>query len=152
VKDLGSLGGVEVGWNTPTAINQRGDIIVGFANAPGGNPLSPSLRAVLWTERNDVCPKAPGTNVCDLGTLDEGGTAQAWSVNDRGQVVGTSCSAAGSCRAFIWEKGVLQDLNALKGDFSHRLENGMDINNFGQVSGRARTATGEGVVFVATPR
>jgi probable HAF family extracellular repeat protein len=149
--DLGSLGGTAVGWNTPTAISQRGDMIVGFVNAPGADPLSPRLRAVLWTKRNDVCSKAPGTNVCDLGTLDEGGTAQAWAVNDRGQVVGSSCTAAG-CKAFLWENGILKDLNALKGDATHHLENAMDVNNFGQISGRARTATGGGVAFVATPR
>jgi probable HAF family extracellular repeat protein len=151
VKDLGSLGGADVGWNTPTAINRRGDMIVGFVNAPGADPLDPMFRAVLWTKRDDVCLKAPGTDVCDLGTLDEGGTAQAWGVNDRGQVVGSSCTAAG-CKAFLWENGLLEDLNALKGDTTHHLENAMDINNVGQISGRARTSTGEGVPFAATPR
>ncbi|MDQ3489038.1 MAG: hypothetical protein M3468_15080 [Acidobacteriota bacterium] len=149
VKDLGSLGGV--GWNTPTAITQRGDIVVGFTNAPGASAANPSFRAFLWTERDNVCQRAPGTNMCDLGTLDQNGTNQAWSVNDRGQVVGTSCPPAGTCKAFLWENGVLKDLNALKGNFPHHLENAMEINNAGQISGRARKVTGERIAFVATP-
>lgn len=148
VVDLGNLGSPS--WNTPTAINRRGDMIVGFANAAGATPASPRLRAFLWTSRDGVCAKLPGTNLCDLGTLDPGGTAQAWSVNDRGQVVGTSCLGA-SCRAFLWENGVMQDLNAFKGSYPHLLENGMDINNFGEVAGRARAADGTRSAFVATP-
>jgi probable HAF family extracellular repeat protein len=138
-----------VTWNTPTSITQRGDIIVGFANTPGGDPVNPTLRAVLWTARTDLCPKVPGTNMCDLGTLDGDTSAQAFGVNDRGQVVGSSCAAV--CRAFLWENGVMKDLNTLKGDYPHRLENAMDINNFGQISGRARTTAGQGIAMVATP-
>jgi probable HAF family extracellular repeat protein len=136
-------------WNTPTSITPRGDIIVGFANAPDGDPVQPTLRAVLWTMRDDLCPKVPGTNMCDLGTIDDDATAQAWGVNERGQVVGTSCGQV--CRAFIWEKGVMRDLNDRKGTYPNRLENAMGINDRGQISGRARTATNEGVAFVARP-
>lgn len=150
VKDLGNLGADS--WNTPTAITSRGDIIVGFANSPDATPEAPRFRAWLWTERHDIsCPKLAGTNLCDLGTLDPGGTAEAWGVNHRGQVVGTACPPAGNCRAFLWEHGEMKDLNELKGGYPDHLENAMDINELGQVVGRARTAAGF-VGVVATPQ
>ena len=151
VKDLGNLGADT--WNTPTAITKDGDIIVGFANAPGADPDDPGFRAWLWTERHDIaCPKLPGTNICDLGTLDDGnGTAEAWGVNGRGQVVGTSCSPTGNCRAFLWENGGMKDLDLLKGNYPHLLLNAMDINNLGQITGRAQTSSGF-EAFIATPK
>ena len=150
VKDLGNLGADT--WNTPTAITKDGDIIVGFANAPGADPDEPSFRAWLWTERDDIaCSKLPGTHICDLGTLEPGGTAEAWGVNDRGQVVGTSCSPTGDCRAFVWENGEMKDLDLLKGAYPQRLFNAMDINNLGQITGRARTSAGF-EAFIASPK
>jgi len=150
VTDLGNVGADT--WNTPTAITSRGDIIVGFANAPGADPDNPKFRAWLWTERSDIhCAKLPGTDICDLGTLDEGGTAEAWGVNHRGQVVGTSCPPTGNCKAFLWESGEMKDLNRFKGSYPDHLENAMDINELGQVVGRARTASGL-VGFSAVPK
>jgi probable HAF family extracellular repeat protein len=150
VKDLGNLG--DDTWNTPTAITRRGDIVVGFANAPGADPDDPKFRAWLWTERDDVaCDKLPGTDICDLGTLDENGTAEAWGVNERGQVVGTACPPAGDCKAFLWEKGKMKNLNEFKGAYPHHLENAMDINNLGDITGRAITASGRDA-FLATPK
>jgi probable HAF family extracellular repeat protein len=150
VRDLGNVGNDT--WNTPTAITPRGDIIVGFANAPGASDENPKFRAWLWTEREDIrCAKLPGTNVCDLGTLDDGGTAEAWGVNHLGQVVGTSCPPTGNCKAFLWEDGEMKDLNRFKGSYPDHLENAMDINDLGHVVGRARTASGF-VGFSAVPK
>ena len=149
VKDLGNVGNDT--WNTPTAITRRGDIVVGFANAPGAGPDELKFRAWLWTEREDIaCSKLPGTDICDLGTLDPGGTAEAWGVNERGQVVGTSCPPVGNCKAFLWENGEMKNLNDFKGSYPHHLENAMDINNLGQITGRAITSSGR-EAFVATP-
>lgn len=151
VKDLGLRDLGADTWNTPTAITRRGDIIVGFANSPGADPDDPKFRAWLWTERDDIaCTKVPGTNICDLGTLDVNGTAEAWSVNDWGQVVGTACSPEGDCRAFVWDNGRMKDLDGLKGSYPHRLYNAMDINNLGQITGRAFTGSGF-EAFIATP-
>jgi probable HAF family extracellular repeat protein len=149
VRDLGNVGGDT--WNTPTSITQRGDIVVGFASSPGDDPDNPGFRAWLWTERDDVCLKLPGTDICDLGTLDVGGTAQAWGVNERGQVVGTACAPSGECKAFLWEKGVMTDLNHSKRGYVHHLENALDINNLGEMTGRALTSTNERLAFVAIP-
>lgn len=149
-KNLGNLGGDT--WNTPTAMTERGDIVVGFASSPGDDPDAPRFRAFAWTTREGFCTKLPGQDICDLGTLDPGGTAEAWGVNDRGQIVGTSCSPTGDCKAFLWEKGGMTDLNLSKGDFPHPLVQAMDINNFGQITGRASTGPTQGVAFVATPK
>jgi probable HAF family extracellular repeat protein len=149
VKDLGNVGSNT--WNTPTAITERGDIVVGFANAPGASPTSPRFRAFMWTERDDLCPKLPGQDICDLGTLDPDGTAQAWGVNEWGQVVGTSCPPSGLCKAFIWENGEMKDLNEFRGAYPHHLENAMDINNLGQISGRSVVAPNVREAFLATP-
>jgi probable HAF family extracellular repeat protein len=151
VKDLGNVGNDT--WNTPTAITRHGDIVVGFANAPGASADAPRFRAWLWTERDDIsCTKLPGTELCDLGTLDAGGTAEAWGVNERGQVVGTACTPAGFCRAFLWENGTMKDLDLMKHEYPHRLLNAMDINNLGQITGRARITGTTFEAFVATPQ
>jgi probable HAF family extracellular repeat protein len=138
-------------WNTPTALTAGGDIVVGFANREGASAVAPQFRAWLWSQRDDLgCPKLPGTHLCDLGTLDEDGTAEAWGVNERGQVVGTACAPTGPCRAFIWERGSMRDLNESKGDYPHNLFNAMSINERGQITGRAQTPAGF-EAFVATP-
>jgi probable HAF family extracellular repeat protein len=151
VEDLGNLGADT--WNTPTAITTRGDIIVGFANTPGADPDDPVFHAWLWTERDDIaCTKLPGKNICDLGTLDDAaGTSEAWGVNDRGQVVGTACSPTGDCRAFLWENGEMKDLDLLKRNYPHRLLNAQDINNVGQITGRAQISSTSFEAFIATP-
>jgi len=146
VTDLGDLGADT--WNTPTAITPTGDIVVGFANTPQG-----ITHAWLWTERDDfACPKRPNTNICDLGTLEDGGSAQAWGVNERGQVVGTACRPDGYCRGFLWENGKMKDLEKLVGNFKFQLLNAMDINSRGEITGRAVVAPNVFEVFVATPR
>ena len=44
------------------------------------------------------------------------------------------------------------DLNLSKGSFPYPLVQAMDINNLGQITGRASTGPGQGVAFLATPR
>lgn len=150
VIDLGNLGSDT--WNTPTAITRHGDIVVGFANGPGQSAEAPRFRAWLWTERDDIaCVKQPGTNICDLGTLEPGGTSEAWGVNERGQVVGTACSPAGYCRAFLWEGGTMKDLDVLKGGYPYRLLNATDINTRGEITGRALITPTTFEAFVAAP-
>lgn len=139
IVNLGNVGGDS--WNTPTAITPNGDIVVGFANAPGAPAEAPRLRAWLWTLREDIaCAKLTGTDICDLGTLDVDGTAEAWGVNARGQVVGTACPTSGNCRAFLWEHGEMKDLNRFKGSYPLNLENAMDISETGRITGRARVS------------
>ena len=41
----------------------------------------------------------------------------AFGINERDQIVGESCDASFNCRAFIWQNGMMHDLNALVPDF-----------------------------------
>jgi probable HAF family extracellular repeat protein len=139
--DIGNLGGRS--WNTPMAINQRGDV-VGFASQPGDDPDNPQLRAFLWTRRDGIR---------NLGTLPGDVYSEAHSINERRQVVGVSCDAAGSCRAFLWEDGAMKDLNTLVArGYAGVLTTAQDINDFGVITGRAADpATGGRPAFLAAP-
>jgi probable HAF family extracellular repeat protein len=68
----------------------------------------------------------------DLGTL--GGTAStAAGINDEGEVVGYSTTAAGEYHAFLWRDGVMSDLGAPPGSmFSFANA----INDRGQIAGQ----------------
>jgi probable HAF family extracellular repeat protein len=141
--NIGDLGGVA--WNTPVAINRRGDI-VGFSNtspADGG-----SFRAQAFL-------KLAGQPIQNLGTISPDETlSQALGINEARQVVGISCTPGfASCRAFIWENGVMRDLNGLVDPaYSDHLVTANDINDLGQITGRAiEQGTGAEVPFVATP-
>lgn len=143
VTDLGNLGLFE--WNTPMAINQRGDI-VGFAAVPGEEPDSIHLRAFLWTEDGGME---------ELGTIDEEDVeSQALGINARGQVVGLSCTADyASCRAFLWQDGVMTDLNTLtEPGYTGHLVYANDINDAGAITGAALDPeTGDVPAFLAIP-
>jgi len=141
VTDIGNIGGDT--WNTPMAINQRGDV-VGFASLPGSDPNNPILHAFLWTKHDGIR---------DLGTLPGDVSSQALGINERGQVVGLS-SGAGGVRAFLWENGVMKDLNTLKAPgYTAHLEIAGDINDIGEITGRAfDSSTGERPAFLAIPR
>ena len=141
VTDIGNLGALF--WNTPTAINQQGDI-VGFAGAPD-DPDGNFLQAFIWTVEDGMQP---------LGFLPGDVHSEAYGINEKRQVVGLSCDADGNCRAFIWENGAMQDLNDLKqAGFSATLETAKDINNKGEITGRALDPnTGVRTAYVAEPR
>lgn len=81
----------------------------------------------------------PRYEVVDLGTLG-GSYSVAYGINDSGQVVGESETAAGQLHAFVWDEGVgMVDLGTLGGSASSAYA----INNAGRVVGSARTANGE---------
>ncbi len=144
VTDIGNLGAQW--WNTPTAINQHGDV-VGFAGDPAfveGN----ILHAFIWTKDNGIRHLKPLR-----GRVPQHVDSEAYGVNERGQVVGVSCDADGvDCRAVIWDHGVYPtDLNDLKGSFPTRLETAKDINNLGEITGRAIDSTGVRTAYLAVP-
>lgn len=136
---LGDIGGNA--WNTPTAINQRGDI-VGFANTAPGTAFHP--HAFLWTQRDGMR---------DLGTLPGDETSQASGINSAGQIVGQSCDANDVCRGFVWREGVMTDLqpSIVSGDDDYVLS-ANDIDDDGRITGQAvDLATNTFVAFVAVP-
>src|SRR5215213_3163155 len=54
-------------------------------------------------------------SITDLGTLPGGNESGAYSINSRGQVVGTSTTASGRYHAFLWEDGQMRDLETRPG-------------------------------------
>src|SRR5437773_2647028 len=82
-----------------------------------------SAPAAAWS-----APSAPQTHryrAIDLGTLG-GATSVAAAVNDRGQVVGYSMTAANTWHGFLWQDGRMTDLG---------VTSARDINNRGQIVG-----------------
>ena len=88
----------------------------------------------------------------DLGTLSGDVASNSISINDAGSVVGLSLDASFNPRAFLWEKGVMTDLNTLIADDSPLyLLTGCSINSRGEITGLGLTSTGEIHTYLATP-
>ena len=130
VIDLGNLGAQW--WNTPTAINQRGDV-VGFAGDPAFVE-GDIVHAFMWTRDDGIRHLKPLK-----GRSPEHVDSEAYGINEARQVVGVSCDADFvDCRAVVWDHGNTPiDLNELKGSFSAHLESAKDINDEGEITGRA---------------
>ena len=126
LRDLGTLGG-DTGY--PEWIDDDGDI-VGKADLAGPSPQSHD--AVLWQDGA----------IIDLGTLPGDACANAYYVNARGQVVGTSenrdlCLVPTGEHAFLWEDdGLMVDLNSLiPSNSSLQLTFAVAINDSGEIVG-----------------
>jgi probable HAF family extracellular repeat protein len=145
VTDIGNLGANW--WNTPTAINQHGDV-VGFAGDPAFVE-GDILHAFIWTKDNGIKALKPLR-----GRVPQHVDSEAYGINERRQVVGVSCDANFvDCRAVVWDHGVYPtDLNDLKAPgYSARLESAKDINNLGEITGRAIDSTGVRTAYLAVP-
>jgi probable HAF family extracellular repeat protein len=110
-------------------------LIAGQARNGSVDPLLPGIaeiRAILWKDGE----------VIDLGTLG-GNESSAFSVNNRGQVVGVAVNTipdpfsffATQLRAFFWQDGAMQDLGTLGGPEAWALF----VNENGQVAGFSLT-------------
>jgi len=134
-------------WNTPTAINQHGDV-VGFAGDPAFVE-GDILHAFKWTREDGIRPLKPLK-----GRTPQHVDSEAYGINEAGQVVGVSCDAGQTdCRAVIWDHGAYPtDLNDFKGSYSGVLLLARDINDKGEITGRALDpATGALIVYLAVP-
>jgi probable HAF family extracellular repeat protein len=137
--NIGDLGGDA--WHTPMDINEQGDV-VGFSNPAYVEGIDFNPLAFLWTSEGGIQ---------SLGKLVGDTSSQALGINYRRQVVGVSTGDLN--RAFIWENGVMKDLNGLVGPgFPDLLIVAQHINDDGVIVGRAVLhGTSTQVPFVATP-
>ena len=145
VNDLGTF--PAAWWNTPTAINQHGDV-VGFAGDPAFVE-GDVLHAFMWTREDGLRPLKPLKKRTPQHV-----DSEAYGINERRQVVGVSCDAEQTdCRAVVWDHGAYPtDLNDLKGGYSAFLALAKDINDKGEITGRAvDPTTGALVAYLAVP-
>lgn len=144
VTNLGNLGGYA--WNTPMALNNHGQI-VGFSDLSGDqHGANPNFHAFLWTQSRGIQ---------DLGTLPGDAISEALGINDQGQVVGVSYGAGfTNPRAFLWQDGVMTDLNTLiTSGSSLYLQAAQEINDLGEIVGQASDqTTGNAPAFLLIPR
>jgi probable HAF family extracellular repeat protein len=91
---LGTLGGTT---SSPHAINNRGQV-AGGSSLPG----DVTQHAFLLQDGH----------MADLGTLPGDVFSEATAITEQGQVLGLSCSSKG-CRATLWDKSTVIDLNTL---------------------------------------
>jgi len=143
VIDIGNIGADL--WITPMSINQHGDI-VGFGATESDDINGDFLRAFIWTRKG-------GIKRIDPLPLPGQVYSQANAINERGQVVGISCTVDGACLAFFWENEVIRNLNDLIAPgFNGVIINAQDINDQGQITGRAfDPGTGKIRAFLAVP-
>jgi probable HAF family extracellular repeat protein len=143
--NIGNLG-AEL-WITPMAINQR-SVIVGFGATTDTDLNGDYLRAFIWTSKD-------GIKRIDPLPIADHVLSQANGINERGQVVGSSCTVEGDCQGFLWENGAMINLNDpdhLAPGFNGFIINAQDINDEGEITGRAfDPATGAIKTFIAIP-
>jgi probable HAF family extracellular repeat protein len=140
VTDLGNLGGQtgQAGGNIALDLNNQGQV-VGNSDLQGDT----TFHAFLWTR---------ATGMQDLETLAGDVASLGISINDAGSVIGASLDASFNPRAFLWENGVMTDLNTLiAGDSPLYLLTGCSINSRGEITGLGVTSTGEIHTYLATP-
>lgn len=140
VTDLGNLGGTGAfGGIIANAINNRGQI-VGNSDLRGDT----AFHAFRWTEEE---------RMKDLGTLPGDVNSVAVGIGEKGEIVGLSLDANFNLRAFLWQNGVMTDLNSLVGANPGKLflQLAHSINTRGEITGFAVTSTGDTHAFLATP-
>jgi probable HAF family extracellular repeat protein len=133
--DLGTLPGFLYGW--AIAINASGQVVGTISNDTG------PIDGFMWTA---------ATGMTDLGPLPGFLYIHPYAINSLGVVVGeASNDAPTSGRAFIWQNGVMTDLNTLipaGSGWVLRIATG--INGGGQITGTGMVG-GQMHAFLLTP-
>jgi probable HAF family extracellular repeat protein len=133
--DLGTPPGFQYAW--ATAINASGQVVGQASNNTG------PIDGFMWTA---------ATGMTDLGPLPGFLYIQPYAINGPGVVVGqASNDPQTSGRAFVWQNGVMTDLNTLiPGDSGWVLRIATGINDGGQITGTG-TVGGQTHAFLLTP-
>lgn len=134
--DLGTLGGTYSGANW---INDFGQS-TGYGYLPGDS----IFHAVLWKEGNTI----------DLGVLSGYPLTEAFSINNRAQIVGVSATLDESVlHATLWEDGAPGvDLNALVTNNSDgTLQVAYFINDRGEIAASGVLSNGDARTFMLVP-
>ena len=98
--------------------------------------LMANLYAAVWQDGADGA-------VTILGVLPGDFAAFATGINNRGQVVGNNFDSNNWSHGFIWQNGVMTDLNTLiPADSNLFIISASNINERGQISGMATVQTG----------
>lgn len=114
-------------------INNWGQIVGNLCTSDG-------WRAFLWDEQDGLR---------SLGAL--GVDSSATDIDNHGQVTGTLHTGTGD-RAFLWTPAGMRDLTlAVDPKLGWTLERAAALNDWGQIVGRGKTATGEERAFLLTP-
>jgi probable HAF family extracellular repeat protein len=124
--DLGTLGG---SFSAAADINTGGQIVGGSRTTAG----STVNHAYVWTP---TIANGTSGSMTDLGTLG-GASSVAQAINNHGAIVGASYTAGGAYHPFVWENGVMYDLDTLLPANSGWATEfyGLDINDNGQIAG-----------------
>jgi probable HAF family extracellular repeat protein len=140
VINLGNFGGMY--FNTADAINNKGHI-VGFSDFPGDEDGQPNFHAFLYTKTGGLQ---------DLGTLPGDSYSEATDINEDEQIVGQSCDIDLNCRGFLWQGGVMTDLNTLTPSGSLYVTYAGSINSSGEIAGEGlNQETGATPAVLLTP-
>jgi probable HAF family extracellular repeat protein len=147
--ELKTLGGIS--WNTPTAINDHGQI-VGFLNRPGDADRHGKIK---WTS---VIWNFPKSRPTVIGVLPGDSVSEPTSINNDGAVLGVSFP---SSDVYVWQNGTMTDLTklVLQSYPQLRLVSVGGINNRGEIAGQAcklvrgvcPSSGAKLVTFLATP-
>jgi probable HAF family extracellular repeat protein len=135
MSDLGTMTGS--GFSEAIAINNKGQI-AGYSSAPPGG----ATKAFLYS--NGVMQ--------NLGAPPGAWATRAMAINNNGQIVGVSYTTNATNRAFLFNDGVIVDLNTLLPSGSGwTLLVAEGINDSGQIVGCGISPLGKTNAFLLTP-
>lgn len=153
ITDLGAVAGGRA--CRANAISDSGWVVGTAAREPGKQYLTPNFggSGLSWVGYGGYPSRAylwEGDSALDLGTLG-GERSEAHAVNNRGLIVGWAYNASGQARAFLWEHGVMYDLNHLVPLEPGLVLNGARaINDAGQIVANGQLH-GQARAFLLTP-
>ena len=135
MRDLGTpLGG---DFSTANWINDAGQI-VGDASFSGDQ----TWHAVTWTNGRAT----------DMGVIAGDTCSDAESINASGLIVGNSGNCSEDVHGFLWQNGVMYDLNTLIPPGSNlALVDPLDVNDNGEITGGASLPDGTTHAFLMIP-